>query len=168
MARHNLQTGESVTYLRSDPPLFWRRCEGVAAALTVAGGIAAFATVGGVVPPGVIAATLIRAPATMLARGLRRKLRQQATDLALPEAIWQAKAQTFPPLGWRRVNWGPVPRALHPMLGSPAVTKASTPRLQPKRSGPPRTRALASFRVGSTRGSRLGHARCFCSKLALR
>jgi len=134
----------------------------VAAARTVAKRIAAFATVGGVVPLGVIAAALIRAPATMLARGLRRKLRLQATDRALPEAIRQAKAQTAPPLEWCRVKWDPVPRALHPMLGSHATTKASTPRLQPKRSGPPRTRALASFRVGSTRGSRLGHARCFC------
>jgi hypothetical protein len=33
VALHNLQTGESVNYLRSDPPLLWRRCEAVAAVL---------------------------------------------------------------------------------------------------------------------------------------
>lgn len=32
VALHNLQTGESVNYLRSDPPLLWRRCEVVIAA----------------------------------------------------------------------------------------------------------------------------------------
>src|SRR5574337_207064 len=46
VALHNLQTGESVNYLRSDPLLLWRRCEAVAAVLAVVGGIAAFAVVG--------------------------------------------------------------------------------------------------------------------------
>jgi hypothetical protein len=48
VALHNLQTGESVNYLRSDPPLLWRRCEAVIAVLAAVGGIAAFAVVGGV------------------------------------------------------------------------------------------------------------------------
>jgi hypothetical protein len=46
VALHNLQTGESVNYLRSDPPLLWRRCEAVIAVLAAVGGIAAFAVVG--------------------------------------------------------------------------------------------------------------------------
>jgi hypothetical protein len=37
VALHNLQTGESVNYLRSDPPLLWRRCEAVAAMLAAGG-----------------------------------------------------------------------------------------------------------------------------------
>lgn len=104
VALHNLQTGESVNYLRSDPPLLWRRCEAMIAVLTAAAGIAAFAVVGGIVPLGVVAATLIGAPVTMLTRGICRELRQQATDRALPEAIRQAKAQTVPPHGLRRVK----------------------------------------------------------------
>jgi hypothetical protein len=104
VALHNLQTGESVNYLRSGPPLLWRRCETVIAVLAAAAGIAAFAVVGGVVPLGVVAATLIGAPVTMLTRGNRRKLRQQATDRVLPEAIRQAKAQTVPLHGLRRVK----------------------------------------------------------------
>lgn len=104
VALHNLQTGESVNYLRSDPPLLWRRCEVVIAVLAAAAGIAAFAVVGSVAPLGVVAVTFVGAPATLLTRGIRRKLRQHATDRVLPEAIRQAKGQTAPPLGLRRVK----------------------------------------------------------------
>ena len=104
VALHNLQTGESVNYLRSDPPLLWRRCEVVIAVLAAAAGIAAFAVVGSVAPLVVVAATFVGAPATLLTRGIRRKLRQHATDRVLPEAIRQAKGQTAPPLGLRRVK----------------------------------------------------------------
>lgn len=104
VALHNLQTGESINYLRSDPPLLWRRCEAVIAVLATAAGIAAFAVVGGVVPLGVVADTFVGVPSTLLTRGLRRKLRQQATARVLPEAIRQAKAQTVPPHGLRRVK----------------------------------------------------------------
>ena len=104
VALHNLQTGESVNYLRSDPPLLWRRCEAVIAVLAAAAGIAAFAVVGSVAPLGVVAVTFVGAPATLLTRGIRRKLRQRATDRVLPEAIRQARDQTAPPLGLRRVK----------------------------------------------------------------
>ena len=104
VALHNLQTGESVNYLRSDPPLLWRRCEAVIAVLAAAAGIAAFAVVGGVAPLGVVAATFVGPPATLLTRGIRRKLRQHATDRVLPEAIRQAKGRTAHPLGLRRVK----------------------------------------------------------------
>lgn len=104
VALHNLQTGESVNYLRSDPPPLWRRCEAVIAVLAAATGIAAFAVVGGVVPLGVVAATFVGAPAALLTRGIRRTRRQHATDRVLPEAIRQAKGQTAPPLGLRRVK----------------------------------------------------------------
>jgi len=104
VALHNLQTGESVNYLRSDPPLLWRRCEVVIAVLAAAAGIAAFAVIGGVAPLGVVAVTFVGAPATLLTRGIRRKLRQHATDRVLPEAIRQAKGHTAPPLGLRRVK----------------------------------------------------------------
>lgn len=104
VALHNLQTGESVNYLRSDPPLLWRRCEAVAAVLAVVGGVTAFAVVGGLMPLVVVMAATIGAPVTLLSRALRRKLRRQAIEHALPEAIRQAKVHTTPPLGLRRVK----------------------------------------------------------------
>ena len=92
VALHNLQTGESVNYLRSDPPLLWRRCEAVIAVLATVGGIAAVAVVGGVVPLAVFAATLIGAPGSMAIRWLVRSLAKRATDRALIEAVRQAAA----------------------------------------------------------------------------
>jgi hypothetical protein len=91
VALHNLQTGESVNYLRSDPPLLWRRCEVVAAVLAGAGAIAAFAVVGGGVPLGVIATTLIGAPGAVGLRLLRQVLARRAVDHALIEALRQAR-----------------------------------------------------------------------------
>jgi hypothetical protein len=92
VALHNLQTGESVNYLRSDPPLLWRRCEAVAAALVGVGGISAFAVAGGAVPLAVAAATLIGAPSAVVMRWLARRLAQRATARALIEAMRQAVA----------------------------------------------------------------------------
>lgn len=104
VALHNLQTGESVNYLRSDPPLLWRRCEAVAAVVVGLGGAAAFAVAGGVVPLAVAAATLIGAPGAAVVRWLARRLTQRATDRALIEAVRQAAtpAPNWPAL--RRVK----------------------------------------------------------------
>jgi hypothetical protein len=104
VALHNLQTGESVNYLRSDPPLLWRRCEVVAAVLAWTAGIATFAVVGGVVPLGIVAATVIGAPGVVAMRWLARHLAQRATDRALIEAVRQAAspAPNWPAL--RRVK----------------------------------------------------------------
>ena len=104
VALHNLKTGESVNYLRSDPPLMWRRCEVVAAVLVGLGGAAAFAVAGGVVPLAVAAATLIGAPGAVVVRWLARRLNQRATDHALIEAVHQAStpAPNWPAL--RRVK----------------------------------------------------------------
>jgi hypothetical protein len=107
VALHNLQTGESVNYLRSDPPLLWRRCEVVAAVLAVVGEIAAFAVVGGVVPLAVVAATLIGAPGAVAMRWLARSLAKRATDRALIEAVRQAAPAPAPTPDWptlRRVK----------------------------------------------------------------
>lgn len=92
VALHNLQTGESVNYLRSDPPQLWRRCEAVAAVLAGVGGIAAFVVVGGVVPLGVVAASVIGALGAVAMRWLVRSLAKRATDRALMEAVRQAAA----------------------------------------------------------------------------
>ena len=104
VALHNLQTGESVNYLRSDPPLLWRRCEVAAAVVVGLGGAAAFAVAGGVVPLAVAAATLIGAPGAVVVRWLARRLTQRATDHALIEAVRQASkpAPNWPAL--RRVK----------------------------------------------------------------
>jgi len=91
VALHNLQTGESVNYLRSDPPPLWRRCEAVAAVLVGAGGVAAFALAGGVVPLGVVVATLTGAPGAVGLRLLRQVLARRAIDRALNEALRQAR-----------------------------------------------------------------------------
>ena len=90
VALHNLQTGESVNYLRSDPPPLWRRCEVVAAVVVGLGGAAAFAVAGGVVPLAVVAATSVGAPSAAALRWLVRVLAQRATDRALIEAGRQA------------------------------------------------------------------------------
>ena len=87
VALHNLQTGGSVNDLLSGPPLLWRRCEVVAAVLAGVGGVAAFVVVGGVVPHGVVATTLIGAPIAVAMRWLARRLTQRAIDLALVEAL---------------------------------------------------------------------------------
>ena len=99
VALHNLRTGESLNFLRSIPPLLWRRCEAVSAVLAVVGGISAYAVVGGVVPLGVIAATLIGAPGAVAVRWLKRSLAERATDRALIEAVSQASAPapSWPP-----------------------------------------------------------------------
>ena len=104
VALHNLQTGESVNYLRSDPPLLWRRCEVVAAVVVGVGGIAAFTVVGGVMPLAVVAATLIGAPSAVAMRWLARRLAQRATDRALIEAIRQAASPAPTWTALRRVK----------------------------------------------------------------
>lgn len=104
VALHNLQTGESVNYLRSDPPLLWRRCEAVAAVLTGVGGIAAFAVVGAVVPLGMVVATLIGAPGAVGLRLLRRVLARRAIDRALIEALRQVRQPRLSHSVLRRVK----------------------------------------------------------------
>ena len=104
MALHNLQTGESVNYLRSDPPLLWRRCEVVAAVLALVVSVAAFAVAGGVAPLAAVVATLVGAPGAVALRWLARRLTLRATDHALIEAVRQAStpAPKWPAL--RRVK----------------------------------------------------------------
>lgn len=104
VALHNLQTSESVNYLRSDPPQLWRRCEAVAAVLATMGGIAAFAVAGGVAPLAVAAAALIGAPGAVALRWLARRLAQRATDRALLEAMRQAVAPARKGPALRRVK----------------------------------------------------------------
>ena len=104
VALHNLQTGESVNYLRSDPPLLWRRCEAVAAVVVGVGGIAAFAMAGGVVPLGAVVATLIGAPGAVSLRLLRQVLARRAIDRALIEALRQARQPRLSHSVLRRVK----------------------------------------------------------------
>ena len=104
VALHNLQTGESVNYLRSDPPLLWRRCEAVAAVLAGVGGIVALALAGGVVPQGVVVAALIGAPGAVSLRFLRQVLARRAIDRALNEALRQARQPGWSQPVLRRVK----------------------------------------------------------------
>ena len=73
-----------------DPPLLWRQCEAVAAALAGVGCTAALVMVGGVVPMGAIAATLIGVPGAVAMRWRARHLARRGTDRALIEAVRQA------------------------------------------------------------------------------
>lgn len=91
VALHNQQTGESVNYLRIDPPLLWRRCEAVAAVPAGVGGIVAFALAGGAVPLGVVVATFIGAPGAVGLRLMRQVVARRAIDRALIEALRQAQ-----------------------------------------------------------------------------
>jgi hypothetical protein len=104
VALHNLQTGEEVNYLRSDPPLLWRRCERVAAASVAIGGMLTFAMVGSPVPLGVMVASLIGALGAVAHRWLRRKQVQRAIDRALSDAMQQAGARTAARSALRRIK----------------------------------------------------------------
>lgn len=102
VALHNLQTGESVNYLRSDPPLLWRRCEVVV--VVGLGCLLALAVVGGVMPLAMVGAALIGAPGAVAIRWLARRLAQRATDRALLEAMRQAAAPARTGPALRRVK----------------------------------------------------------------
>jgi hypothetical protein len=76
----------------------------VAAVQVVAGGIAAFALAGGVVPPGAVVATLIGAPGAVSLRLLRQVLARPAIDRALIEALRQARQPRLSHSVLRRVK----------------------------------------------------------------
>ena len=96
----NLVTGEQVTYLRSDPPLLWRRCEGVAAKAAVAGGAMGFATTGGPVPLLMALAAAMAVPGLVIARWASRVRARIAAESAMREA----RRQATPRLALRRVK----------------------------------------------------------------
>ncbi len=93
VALHSLSTGRQVNYLRSDPPLLWRRCESAAAAAAVALGLGAFAMTGW--PVMLLGALLALASVPVIAL-IRLAWRCQArprVDRAMAEARRQATGQ---------------------------------------------------------------------------
>ncbi len=86
----NLTTGEQVNFLRNDPPLLWRRCDGSwLALLAMLGACSAWAGVPGLDLVGATAALLF-APAVVLARLARRQSLKRGVDAALDAAQQQA------------------------------------------------------------------------------
>lgn len=89
----NLTTGEKVNFVRNDPPLLWRRCDGVALALLA--GAAALAWGAGWAPAGLVGtvAALVYAPAVILRRWLSRCWLAREVERAIDTAQWQALGQ---------------------------------------------------------------------------
>jgi len=91
VALHNLQTGESVNYLRSDPPRLWRRCEAVASGLALVVSVATLAMFGGVVPLFIAVGALLALPLTASLRWGSHLRARRWVEAALFEAIDQAR-----------------------------------------------------------------------------
>jgi hypothetical protein len=104
VALHNLQTGESVNYLRSDPPLLWRRCEAATSVLALVISVATLAIAGGVVPLCTAVGALLALP---LAAGVRWGSHLRArrwVEAALFDAIDQARKPSNARPIFRRVK----------------------------------------------------------------
>lgn len=86
----NLTTGEQVNFVRSDPPLLWRRCDGVGLALLVAASLMAWGA--GWALAGAVATllALLHAPALMVGRWIRWRLLAGGVDRAIDSAQRQA------------------------------------------------------------------------------
>lgn len=76
--------------MRSDPPLLWRRCDGVGLALLVAASLMAWGA--GWALAGAVATllALLHAPALMVGRWIRRRLLAGGVDRAIDSAQRQA------------------------------------------------------------------------------
>ncbi len=89
----NLSTGDQVNFVRSDPPLLWRRCDGLAVALlavaTAAAALAGWPWLALVALPAVVT----YAPALVVARSLLRWKLAREVDGALDAAVRQATSQ---------------------------------------------------------------------------
>ena len=104
VALHNLKTGESVNYLRSDPPLLWRRCEVVAAVLALMVSVATFALASGMMPLCMAAVALLAVPLTASLRWMGHLRTRRWIDAALFEAIDQARRPSNPRPIVRRIK----------------------------------------------------------------
>lgn len=90
---HNLSTGKQVNYLRSDPPLLWRRCDSVAAGAAVALGLGAFAMTGWPILLLSLLVTFVGVPVIALIRLAWRCRARPRVDRAMAEARRQAAGQ---------------------------------------------------------------------------
>jgi hypothetical protein len=104
VALHNLQTGESVNCLRSDPPLLWRRCEVVAAVVALVVSVATFSFAGGMGPLCMATVTLLPVPLTASLRWGSHQRTSRWIDAALFEAIDQARMPSNPRPIFRRIK----------------------------------------------------------------
>ncbi len=96
----NLTTGERVNFVRSDPPLLWRRCDGLGLAFLVAASVMAWSA--GLALFGIVATllALLYAPALIVGRWIGRRLLAGDVEGAIDSAQRQAAAHH----GLRRVK----------------------------------------------------------------
>lgn len=86
----NLTTGEQVNFVRSDPPLLWRRCDGVGLALLVAASLMAWGAGWALAGAFATLLALLHAPALMVGRWIGRRLLAGGVDRAIDSAQRQA------------------------------------------------------------------------------
>ena len=97
----NLTTGERVNFVRSEPPLLWRRCDGVAIALLVAADAVAWGAGWPAAGAVVALAALLYGPALIGTRWHRRWSLARLVDGAIDSAQRQATGDRR----LRRVKW---------------------------------------------------------------
>lgn len=90
---YNATTGKQVNYIRSDPPLLWRRCDAAAIALLSAFSITALATSAGATLLVGVAPALLYAPLVMTVRLLWRCRTRGQVDRAMAIAKCRASGR---------------------------------------------------------------------------
>jgi len=90
---YNATTGKQVNYIRSDPPLLWRRCDAAAIALLSAFSITALATSAGATLVVGVAPALLYAPLVMTVRLLWRCRTRGQVDRAMAIAKCRASGR---------------------------------------------------------------------------
>lgn len=92
MGLRNLTTGDRVSFVRSDPPLLWRRCDGARVAVLLLSAFAVWYVAGPAVGAVVGLCALLHPPSTLGARWMRRGLLMRAAEHAITSATRQAAA----------------------------------------------------------------------------
>jgi hypothetical protein len=90
---HNLTTGKQVNYVRSDPPLLWRRCDAAAVAAVVAASLGAFVLTAWPAALLGVPLAVTYAPLVMMARLGWRWRTKSRVDQSIEEAKRQATGQ---------------------------------------------------------------------------
>ena len=90
---YNDTTGKQVNYIRSDPPLLWRRCDAAAIALLSAFSITALATSAGATLLVYVAPALLYAPLVMTMRLLWRYRTRGRVDRVMEIAKCRARGR---------------------------------------------------------------------------
>ena len=90
---HNVSTGKRVNFLRSDPPLLWRRCDGVAAATAIVVSLGAFVLTGWPVPLLGALGAIVSIPLIVVSRLAWHYRARRRVDRTMAEARHRATGQ---------------------------------------------------------------------------